>query len=120
MDFAETRERVLAALRAALADDLPVSDHAAAVRSALKPDEAVPATADEGSAGNKASSSKESKDVLELVVRMCMDELLANSKKPGASIESVGVPRLLDLAIELASAEVVESNTPFALLEDLF
>ena len=36
------------------------------------------------------------------------------------TIEAAGLPRHLDLAIELAAAEASDPNTPFALLEDLF
>ena len=58
--------------------------------------------------------------VLELALRTQLDTLLKRSKLRGHSIEAVGVPRLLDVAIALAHAEVSDPNTPFALLEDLF
>lgn len=118
MAFGEAKARGLEALRAALSGDEPLSAHVAAVQRAVAPAEPG---ADETDAGaSSGSGDKLSKEMLELIVRMFMEELLAHSKRPGESVESVGIPRLLDLAIELASAEAVDTCMPFALLEDLF
>jgi len=100
-EFAQVKQRLFETLRAALQSEAAVSEHVEAVKA-------------------DTPSDKASKEVLELVMRMFMEELLTTAKATGETVEGIGIPRLLDLAIALASAEVAESNTPFALLEDLF
>lgn len=116
VDFAEVKERASAALRTALeANDAP-SLHIAPIQRALKPDGVVPIP--EGGPGSATSELE--KPVLELIFRKLQEELVSKSSMAGNTIESVRVPRLLDLAIELSSADVADPNTPFQLLEDLF
>ena len=107
MSFAESKTRILAALREVLATEEP-SDLVATIRRALQTEE------------TDAALTDPEKQTLELVMRMHMEELLAASKAPGASIEAAGVPKLLDVAIALAAGDGCDYNTPFALLEDLF
>ena len=95
--FDDARPRILAALRAvtAAANGL---DAVEVIRNALQPDiaRAEPAVSDA------------EKQMLELVMRMHMEELLAVSKEPGQTIEAAGVPRLLDVAIALAADECAQ------------
>ena len=113
MAFAATKARLLSALRLAVGHAKPPSadeETRGAIRVALRQpgeDDGAPVTEPE-------------KQTLELVMRIHMEELLVSSKQPGQSIEAAGVPRLLDLAIALATSEIADCNTPFALLEDLF
>ena len=107
-DFSSTKGRVLAAIGELMAAaDVP-EDLVEKFRAALQPEK------------TDAALTEPEKQTLELVMRMYMDELLVASKKPGASIEAAGVPKLLDIAIALAAGEGCDYNTPFALLEDLF
>lgn len=107
---------VFAALQSALASpDGELAEQAAAVHGAFKAT-CAPEPADEAD----AAKLKEGKEVLELTIRMFMEELLVRSTQKGQSVESVGIPRLLDIVIKMASADNVDTNTPFALLEDLF
>ena len=101
----EAKARLLTALRAASCD-------ANAVKTALRPD----ASAEEA----EAALSDQEKATLELAFRLYMEDVLAKSQEPGMSIGAAGVPRHLDLAIELAASDSCDYNTPFALLEDLF
>ena len=98
MNFAAVKEQVFAALRSALLPDADVgAQFQAAIISALKPDAADSLAAVDGTEPAKPSLPKESKDLLELIVRMFMEELLNRSKKGAETIESVGIPRLLDV-----------------------
>jgi hypothetical protein len=106
-----TKERLLHALRSNA--DAKTAVAVDAVRTALRPGAS---TEDEAN----APLTETEKQLLELAMRIIMEELLAKSKEPGVSIEAAGLPRHLDLAIELAAAEASDPNTPFALLEDLF
>ena len=125
-DFLVVKDRVFVALRRAIlgvAND--PKEYSVPILIALKPDMVPTRTdTDDGtqlmslSTGDKLQ--KESKELLELIIRMFMEDLLSRSKMTGETIESVGIPRLLDVAIVLAADNVAETNTPFALLEDLF
>ena len=111
MSTSATRQRLLAALRSNA--DAKTAIAVDAVRAALRPEAS---TEDE----TNAPLTETEKQLLELAMRILMEELLAKSKEPGVSIEAAGLPRHLDLAIGLAAAEASDPNTPFALLEDLF
>jgi THO complex subunit 1 len=118
MSFDTVKARLLDALRAHLSSPGEVADGVAVLRQALRPD--AVASSEEGSAEKEKEEGGAEIQVLELVMRMHMEDLLRVSKQPGQSIEAAGVPQLLDLAIALAAADVADCNTPFALLEDLF
>ena len=111
--FDATKARLLAALAELTATDEPPSP-VEAIRTALRSPDVDPTDA----AG--AALTDAEKQTLELVMRMYMEERLAESKQPGQTIEAAGVPKLLDIAIALAAGDGCDYNTPFALLEDLF
>jgi len=117
--FDAAKPRLLAVLQKATAVDLAVAgeleQYVAAIGKAASTD-ASDAPAD---AATPALTEAE-KTTLDLVMRMHLDELLQRSKQPNQSIESAGVPQLLDLAIALAAADVSTAEAPFSLLEDLF
>ena len=106
-EFDTLRPRLVAVLQSLSTFHNPV----AAILQALRGSEEEAASSD---------ALSDSKQTLELVMRMRMEELLATSKEAGKSITAAGVPQLLDVAIALAAAEISDYNTPFALLEDLF
>lgn len=112
--FARTQARLDAALASVLASSLPISDCVQRIQEALLPE------GDKAEGMGEPRADESDRAVLELVMRTQLDRILGQSKAPGESIESAGVPRLLDLAIALASGAVSDPNTPFALLEDLF
>jgi len=113
--FDATKDRILAALNELMSAPKG-TDPAGPIRQAVRPSDPVV----EEPAEEPAALSDVEKSTLELVMRMHMEERLAASKEPGQTIEAAGVPKLLDIAIALASAEIADFNTPFALLEDLF
>jgi len=103
--------RLAAALEAAMDASTAVDDGVSCLQQAFAKveDNAAP-----------PAVSEHDRPTLELVMRLHLDGLLKRSKATEQSIESVGVPRLLDVAIALVLAELAEPNTPFLLLEDLF
>ena len=118
-EFAVKRERITRALEVTLSSGSTtaegVAEGVAAVRDALVGDEATA----EGAAELKAQTAERA-STLELVLRTFLESRLGESKRPGASLASVGVTALLDLALALSAAGVADHNACFCLLEDLF
>ena len=114
-EFAAKRERITRALEVAVSAGSAAAEGVAAVRDALVGDEATA----EGAAELKAQTAERA-STLELVLRAFLESRLGDAKRPGASLASVGVTALLDLALALSAAGVADHNACFCLLEDLF
>ena len=118
-EFAVKRERITRALEVAVsagsATAEGVAESVAAVRHALVGDEVTA----EGAAELKAQTAERA-STLELVLRTFLESRLGAAKRPGATLASVGVTALLDLALALSAAGVADHNACFCLLEDLF
>ncbi len=115
-EFAAKRERITRALEAAVsAGGAATAEGVAAVREALVGDEPTA----EGAAELKAQQAERA-STLELVLRGFLESRLGEAKRPGASLASVGVIALLDLALALSAEGVADHNACFCLLEDLF
>lgn len=113
--FSQKRVRITAALAAAVTTASDSAESVEAVRQALVGDEP---TAEE--AAELKAQTAERASTLELELRTYLETLLGAAKQPGATIESVGVGALLDVAIALSVAGVADYNACFCLLEDLF
>ena len=119
-EFAAKHARITRALEAAVsaggaATAEGVAEGVAAVREALVGDEPTA----EGAAELKAQQAERA-STLELVLRGFLESRLGEAKRPGASLASVGVIALLDLALALSAEGVADHNACFCLLEDLF
>lgn len=126
-DFGAAKTRVFAALREALsngsADAVTLIGDALLGDATMAEPPATPADDEANGEGTaeevKPKFGEPERSTFELVVRMFLEEECLTRKRGGVSIADCGVPPLLDLAIDLAVAEVAEFNTPFVLIEDL-
>ena len=109
--------RIVAALETAVSMGSSSPGSVAAVRDALIGDEVAPEGTDEKEV--KAQQAERA-STLELCLRTFLERRLSDAKQPGATVESVGIESLLDLAIALSGAGVADYNACFCLLEDMF
>jgi len=108
--FAASRDRVFAVIKEALQPGATSSDDDfVGLLQALR-----------GDSSTETAVADADRSTLELIIRMYMEQCMASARQHGSSMEDAKVPALLDLSIQLAAANIVDPNTPFALFEDLF